>query len=431
VNLLRLPNLIFGSDQESMVSSILVGETGRQIPMDNFQGQFSIVSEREEFYYLIRDRLGINKLFYNIDTSTDTLFVANSAAEFSGIVRDFNQVFSVPPGCYLKVNSRTGTKELINYYDISRVENAAAGDFDFQEFAQNARLALDRFFATLNQRLRESQFVVCLSGGLDSTIIASFAKKHLDRVVAASFSYGSPAESANGPSRSEDFCSASRIAAALQLPFIPIIKEKRMDPETLNEVLRGCQDWRDFNVHCAWLNHQIAKEMRRQFPDDHLVFLTGDLMNEFVADYTPVVYRGTTYYPQPKISRDRLRRFFVYGLDTSDREVGIFHREGITTVQPFSILAEAYLQVPKDVIELPNCKELLNLPLIENPEIGSLIVKTKVRAQVGGSDGGTLGVFHDNGITSEKLKTRWDALFHAGSHESPDTPFIISGRYRS
>lgn len=430
-NLLRLPNLLYNTEEESLISLVTSLEPSLQIPAESLHGQFSIATKRDDFYYLIRDRLGINKLFYHLDKASQVLTVANFVSELADSVQDFNGIFSVPPGFYLKIHSVTGGKELINYYDISRVESCSLELFDFKRFAEQTRASLTNLFESLNRKYKGSRFVVCLSGGLDSSIVASFAKRFLDSVVATTFTYGSPEKSSKGASVSEDFSAASKIATTLQLPFIPIVKEKHLDLETLDEILLRCQDWRDFNVHCAWLNYQIGKEIRLQFPDEHLIFLTGDLMNEFVADYTPVVYKDTTYYPQPKISRDRFRRFLIYGLDTSDREVGIFHHWNITTIQPFSILAESYLSIPEEVIQLSNCKELLNLPLVSDSNIETLVVKTKVRAQVGGSNGGTLGLFHDSKLTQSKLKERWDSLFARNTRGVDTLPFIISGRYRS
>jgi hypothetical protein len=204
-----------------------------------------------------------------------------------------------------------------------------------------------------------------------------------------------------------------------------------METGRLQTVLRHGQDWRDFNVHCAWLNDHLGEALRQRYPNESVVVLTGDLMNEYVADYTAVTYRDTVYYPQPRISRERLRRFFIYGLDTSDRELGIFHRHGLMAVQPYSILAEEYLRVPAAVIEQSQCKETLNLPLLGDPIVEKLVGRAKTRAQVGGKDGGTLGLFHDNGVTQKALKGHWEELFAPLCREGAPREMIISGRYRS
>ena len=42
-----------------------------------------------------------------------------------------------------------------------------------------------------------------------------------------------------------------------------------------------------------------------------VVLLTGDLMNEYVADYEPAIYKDTVYYEQPRLGRDWRRRAFA------------------------------------------------------------------------------------------------------------------------
>jgi asparagine synthetase B (glutamine-hydrolysing) len=391
-------------------------------------GQFSYLLEDGPCVLLVRDRLGINKLFYHFDEASRVLTAGNSLYEVASRTVDVNRVLSVPPGHYLSLHRETGERHLRCYYDISTTREEASGGFDPEKFRLRLRATLEGIFQELNRNFPGHLFVVCLSGGLDSTIVAYFARKFLGNVMAATFSYGTPE---NGM-RSDDFNAAEKIAKALDLKFFPVLAERRLSLELLDRVLIACQDWRDFNVHCAWLNNLLGEGVAKGFPGEKIIFLTGDMMNEFVADYKPVQYKETSYYPQPRLSKDRLRRFFVYGLDTSDREIGVFHRHGIATVQPYSAVAEDYLSVPGEIIQRHDCKEYLNLPLLGNSRVADLVVKTKVRAQEGGKDGGTLGLFHDNGLTQEKLKERWENLFAPlVARSEPLGPVIVSGRYRS
>jgi hypothetical protein len=426
-NLLRLPNILLETDRQSLETLLTETTHPQAILPEKLHGQFSLCVENSELTYLIRDRLGINKLFYHIDATSGTLTVGNFLHEVAAAVKDFNGILSVPPGHFLKIDSQIGTRELVSYYDISKAKPQSAETFDLQVFQKTIHSRLSRYFRKVRNLFPDSLFCVCLSGGLDSSLIASYASDLLDSPVAVTFSY----QSESGSGTSEDFSAASAIATHLDMPFIPVLVKKEVDPEVLDLVLRNGQDWRDFNVHCAWVNDHIGQEVRRRFPDRDIVFLTGDLMNEYVADYTPVTYKGSVYYPQPNVSRERLRRFLVYGLDTSDREVGIFHHSGITTLQPYSILAEEYLRVPHEILDAPGSKERLNFPLITNPGVRESLVKTKVRAQVGGSDGGTLGLFHDSQISQDSLKERWAQLFAGTTGNEEMKPIIISGRYRS
>ncbi len=419
--MLSLPNRLFRATEAIAIERI--SKNGENPPP--IYGQFSIVHTDSQSVWLVRDRLGVNKLFYVLDQVKGLLTAGNSLFEVAAATGDFNRVLSVPPGHVLKIDRHALRAELVSYYDLSRVAPVAAGSFDLNDFHRHVRRRLEEYFTDLSEACPDATFAVCLSGGLDSTVVATYAKRFLKNVFATTFSY-----SAHGRT-SEDFVAARSIADALGLKFVPIVKERILDQSRLDAVLRHCQDWRDFNVHCAWLNDQLGEALRAHRPAGDLFVLTGDLMNEYVADYTPVTYQDTVYYPQPRISRERLRRFFVYGLDTSDREIGIFHRHGIATLQPYSILAEEYLRVPAEIIEQPLCKERLNLPLIGNSQVEGLVGRAKTRAQVGGKEGGTLGLFHDSGVTQGVLKEHWERLFAPFCRGGKPREVIVSGRYRS
>jgi len=420
-SLLSLPNQFFEITQREVIESVVQG-TRDESPI---YGQFSLVHSDARHVWLIRDRLGLNKLFYVVDRDRRLLTVGNSIYDVASATQDFNRIVSIPPGHFLKIDQDDLREELICYYDMSHVLPVPGQSFDVSDFHRRVDLRLAAYFTELNAANPGATFAVCLSGGLDSTIVASYAKRFLKNVFAITFS------STTHGDVSEDFAAARSIAEALGLEFFPVVKERRMEINRLQAVLRHCQDWRDFNVHCAWLNDHLGEALRERYPSGDVIVLTGDLMNEYVADYTPVTYRNTVYYPQPRVSRERLRRFFVYGLDTSDRETGIFHRHGLITAQPYSILAEEYLRVPAAIIEQPQCKEILNQPLLGHAAVQKLVGRAKTRAQVGGKDGGTLGLFHDNGITQGVLREHWEQLFTPFCREGKPREIIVSGRYRS
>jgi len=315
----------------------------------------------------------------------------------------------------LRIDHATLERRLTGYHDLRRWSRPDPS-FDLAAFHTATRARLEAAFEALAPALRGKRVFVCLSGGLDSTLVASLARRHLPGLTAVTFSFSEPL--------SADFASAQSIAAALGLPFFPVVTERTFCEKRLRSVLLHGQDWRDFNVHCAWVNDILGEALRAAHPDDDIAVLTGDLMNEYVADYAEVEFKGATYYPQLKIPRARRRYYFVFGLDSGDREVGIFARHGITTVQPYSVLAEHYLAVPPSVIDLPDSKGVLNLPLLPDAGLAELITKAKVRAQVGGSDGGVLGLFHDTGFGQERLKEEWLGLFGRAD-------LIQAGRYAS
>ena len=440
-NLLTLPNILWGTKEETIMNEIL-NSSITQVP----QGQFSYAVEKDQKVYLVRDRLGLNKLFYHIDYEKKVLTVSNYLYDLFSLVGSCRSIFSVPAGHYLTIDKESLEKKLVSYYDLSE-KVVSKENFQIDVFQREVKDKLEEGLQYIKQEYADHQIMICLSGGLDSTVVVEMAQRVIgDRVSAVTFSYASkatidkygsvivnPEESLfNDPLLSEDFFIASKITRCLGVPFIAVLAKRSLDLTVLDDVIKNGQDWRDFNVHCAWVNHAIASLMIEKYQDEKIVFLTGDLMNEYVADYAPVDYQGMQYYPQPRISGARLRNFFVYGLDSGDRELGIFAKQGYPLIQPYSLLTELYLQVPSDMIENSNCKQQLNKPLLENNKIDDLVSEKKIRSQVGGSDGGTLGLFHDSAITQNVLHDRWKKLFLKDDKGEESTNNIIyAGRYKS
>jgi len=410
-----LPDYYWGTSRDDAIASIIAGPPDRPV-----LGQFSIVHEDQDHVYLIRDRLGLNKLFYHIDADTRVATIGHYLYDIVGETGEYNSVKSVPAGHYLTIDKNSMNVALTCYWDLSRIEEDP--EFEVERFQTTADRILTDFFENLQERSGVRQFFVCLSGGLDSSLIASYAKRYLQDVTAVTFSY---------EALSDDFLAGEAFAKQLGLAFQPIVIKRQMHDETLRQVISMGQDWRDFNVHCAWVNYQIARHLRDAGHDGEAIVLTGDLMNEYVCDYTPVEYGGVSYYELPRISQGRLRRFLVYGLDSGDRELGIFFSQGFTVVQPYSLLAEHYLSVPADMLTDSHCKDKLNLALMGNANAEFYEPKNKTRAQVGSSDGGTLGLFHDSGISQQGLEDIWKDIFLPLTKDEALDPVIRSGRYTS
>ena len=115
----------------------------------------------------------------------------------------------------------------------------------------------------------------------------------------------------------------SKISKYLKIDNIKIPIYKRDIKKNLNKILETCQDWRDYNVHCAALNFVIGKNLATKklfFP-----LFTGDFMNEIFADYRTEKFNNKIVYKVPNLDFFYKRRFFISALETSDRETGVFN----------------------------------------------------------------------------------------------------------
>jgi hypothetical protein len=394
-------------------------------------GQYALPLVRGDSVLLARDPIGCNKLFFGMN-GEGRLVVGNRALQLWRRGVTLTAMASCPPGHVLEV--RKGEVRDLGGFDLS----ATVPDelLRIENFATESRAILDRAFGWLASE-KECRFVVCLSGGLDSSVIASFAANRLSNVAAASFTYlngddlrshalGAPADEL---AVSEDFRCATAVAGALEMPLLAVVRPREAVAGAVHSSVQLCQDWRDFNVHCATVNLFLAQDIRAAFPGERVVVLTGDLMNEYVCDYREEQVGTTIYYKVPRVPMNKRRRYFVRGLDAGDREIGVFSAYGLIACQPFALLAEHYMHIPPAMLEQPDLKWMLNGPLLA-PQIVAHVNRAKTRAQVGGKDFGTLGIYHQLGIDEAHLRQTWQADFPTERAQTCDE-FIQFGRYKA
>ena len=227
---------------------------------------------------------------------------------------------------------------------------------------------------------------VCLSGGLDSTIIAFLASKIFRKVTAISCSlvnskqykkYLMDKDSKNKDYFSQDFLAAKKISALIGIDFKPIIFSEKDCLKDLKKAMYLSQDWRDFNVHCAILNYQIAKNLKNDKQYQYQPLITGDFMNEFVADYKEERINKKIYYNIPIKDKKRKQQFLINGLKSSDRENGIFSYFQIPSFQPYSIVSKIFESLPKNYLMDENAKYKINGNII-NKKLLKIINKKKL-----------------------------------------------------
>ena len=196
-------------------------------------------------------------------------------------------------------------------------------------------------------------------------------------------------------------------------------------------LVEGC-DWRDFNVHAALVNACLAEDIAKQQTGESIV-LTGDLANEFLADYHPESYRGETYYRLPRLAVGALRDSLVSGLDTVHREIGVFGAWDLPVVQPYAVAVDSYLRLTDELLQAADAKQQLCRAAFGDILPNYVLNRPKVRAQVGDSEGAAGGVLPlcvDRGIDQADLRSRF-ARLHCVEHGGELDQFMRAGRYRS
>lgn len=392
-------------------------------------GQFSAVRKIDpSTYEAIRDPLGIGKLFYT-ETGNGELFFAE---QFTDLFQHRSKIFSVPAGKHVRIGPSglrklvkdIAPKESINdQLSIDSLRNAGT-DEEARRFRNKLTKRLEHAFSLI-KNLEDSgwNIFVALSGGLDSSIIANASVTYLNNPTACTLDLG----------KSEDAEKSSLIADRLGIRHLLFDTTETEIKKAVDMAPLLCQDFRDFNVHCAALNLLLAKNirawvdsnLRQEAEKSNILVLTGDLMNEYTCDYGEETVGDTVYYRLPRVGRKDLQRYLIRGLDTSDRELLPFRHYGLNCIQPYAILFDLYASLNEDILRAEDAKKLLNSFLVPQ-EVNNFIPETKLRAQVGSKESmGILGLCHKAGLNDRYFQAR--LLEQSGG--SQDQIPIFVGKY--
>jgi asparagine synthetase B (glutamine-hydrolysing) len=387
-------------------------------------GHFGLHQHDGRRHRLARDPMGVHKLFFTVDG--DEVSSSPFLLELLQAGHPLERISSVPSGHAVELDLDAKQASLKAFTSLPYGD--ADDDLDQTQLVlagAQIRARLEAVFRALAAALAGRTVYVTLSGGLDSTGIAALAKAALPGLRAITFSVD------DGGELSEDALAAEHVAQALGLPLTTARYSRPDICDLVDDVLIYGQDYRDFNVHCALVNAALGAAIahEHQGDDTRPVVLTGDTMNELMADYTPVEYAGRAHYELPRLPPGRVRRFLVQGLDSGDREVGVFARYGVDCIQPYALCPDAYTSLPGKVVEHDRAKQRLVRAVLGEQVPAFVYARKKARAQVGGDKvGGTLAALLDAGIDQAGLTARFAALY--GLSEPEVGHMLFSGRYR-
>jgi asparagine synthetase B (glutamine-hydrolysing) len=435
----RVPDLLLRDGEH--VDSADVSAAGAREAFGELRGHYALhLRGADGSHVLARDPLGVNKLFFAVDAE-GRVSSSNYFAELARAGHAPTRIWSVPSGHLVRLWPEERRLVLEKHSTLTFADDEPAQPGELPEHAEQVRARLDATFSALRRVVEGRSVYVTLSGGLDSTTVAALAKLHLagvaERLVGVTFFVRDPAAKHSEPQPGTDVYFARLVAEALEIP-LELVEVPPTDlPELVDEVLLTGQDFRDFNVHCGLVNAALARGIASRHRALHPggeglppVVLTGDTMNELMADYTPVQYGQTEYYALPRLGPGRLRRFLVAGLDAGDREVGIYAHHGVATIQPYAVHPDPYTALPGSFLEAEGAKQRLARLVMGDLVPSFIYERPKVRAQVGGSNevGGTLAALVDRGIDGPELERRFCRL--TGFAPADLKRWIRAGVYR-
>jgi asparagine synthetase B (glutamine-hydrolysing) len=397
---------------------------GSALPADLRGAAASVEGEPFRAWRLLRDPLGINKLFWVEDVEGTILVAARPYLLVEAGCR-FEEIRAIPMGSVVDLDSDASSPKEYSLTPRSWFTPQASPGVQVEILANRIRAKLDGYLSALASSNPQAEAFVCLSGGLDSTGIAVLVREHFRNTTAVSFDLRR-----SGGKVSEDRRVAERLADDLDMPLLEVDATEEQLFEMFDTVLLEGVDWRDFNVHAGLVNAVLGQEISGAASDRPVIVLTGDLANEFLADYEPEWYRGATYYRLPRLSAATLRSYLVRGIDTCHREVGVFAAWNLPVVQPYAVAVDEYMMLDNVFLCHEDRKQRLNRAIFRDLVPDYVFSRAKVRAQVGDPDtgGGVLAACVDRGFDGNWLRRRFAAL-HDVADPSVLDRFIRAGRY--
>lgn len=380
----------------------------------NLDGSFAFKIKKNNYYYCVRDKVGTLKLFYGVKIKNNKLTFSNSYIKLLKVCKK-NSIYSVDKGAISKFNTRG---EILQKVKFTKYKN-------FKDLSQKKKNIITKIKIYLREIKKKhgETCIILLSGGLDSTIIAYYAKKIFKNPIAICATFKSKDQN---KIISKDMAVANTVAKALEIKIKNLFFDNNTIKNKLTSIIESAQDWRDYNIHCATLNYYIAKYLYKT--NKNIPVLTGDLMNEYCADYETEYYDNKPYYRLPKIDKKILQRFLINGLDSSAREVSVFKKFNINLYQPYSIVSDDYKNLSRKLIISKNFKYKFNNDLISK-KIFKLVSKKKNRAQITDDEGGILKYFIMNKLDQKKLESIFSKKFKISKLWMKE--FILTGQYRA
>lgn len=416
-SLISIPNLCWHG-RDFLPDGVPAGNNARLSAYREMAGRFAVALRVGDKIVLARDALGLNKLFFAIHEQHGVV-AANYLVDLLAHGVPFEAIYSVPAGSVTEIALQQRVLRSQRFHNLNRDVSA------LDTALPTVRRELEDYFGRLRQQFPTALAAVCLSGGLDSALVAAIAREQFPAITAYTYSY------ADGGGQSEDVRLAQQTAAHLRIPWRMVEAGPEDVLSTLRDAVLFGQDWRDFNAHCAIVNvllaDAISQDAQRTDEAAQSLVLTGDLMNELLADYAPARYRGKDYYSLPTIRPGTLRRALVRGIQAGDREVGVFQSRRLTVVQPYASVSESILSLP-DATTKPDVIRALagdRLP-------AAFYERKKARAQIGDTEvrTGILPLLADSGHDIEWLEGFACELFCVPDRRSLRN-FIRAGVYRS
>lgn len=289
-----------GSDCAAIIHALI--NSGYNLPKACAQldGVFAFIMADEKNIYIGRDPLGVRPLFYGFSGS-GTLVVGS---EIKCTEQLCDRLDYFPPGCcaVVPIHSKTRSISIQHYFAIPSIANLLIS------FSSAETLIREILVKSVEKRLMGNrQFGFMLSGGLDSSLIASIATKLLNNKPIA-FSVGFE--------DSPDLENARQVAEYLNIPHDVLVITPKDCLDIIPEVIYALETFDPLIVRCGIAHYLLCQHIAKT--SNVKVLLSGEGADELFGSYAYMQRAPNAFHLHEEIIR-RLTHLHQYDVLRCDR----------------------------------------------------------------------------------------------------------------
>lgn len=273
--------------------------------LKNLDGVFSLYlyDYNTKKSYLARDPIGIKPLFYNY-TTNDLIFASEAKALL--FINKNILIKQFPPGYGLIIDSSliNINYHYINFYDNNYIINSNL--IDEYEIINQIQILL---INAVKKRLMSNRKIGCLlSGGIDSSIVASILSKFIKNKELKTYSIGLQ--------NSVDLIWARKVAKYLNTNHYEICLTEEEFLHAIPETIYLIESYCTTTVRASVPNYLISKYIKSM--SDDIVIFCGDVSDELFGSYLLM-----EEFNDPelffKVNKDLLNNIHYFDVLRSDR----------------------------------------------------------------------------------------------------------------
>ena len=219
-----------------------------------------------------RDPVGIRPLFFSVGKDHETLCISSEMKGLSALYKEVN-VF--PPGHFLKFDDSIDAKVKIESYFSYTFPKFLVTDATKEDLLKGIRMQFEE--SVKKRMITDRPYGCLLSGGLDSSLVCSVAKRYSinDKpfpVFTISFEEGGT-----------DLPYAKRVAEFLELDHTSFLVTKKEALEIIPETIYAIESWDVTTVRASVMQMLLGKRIKQE--TNIRVLMVGEVSDEIFMGY--------------------------------------------------------------------------------------------------------------------------------------------------